>query len=78
MRAFQGKQFASRSRQILNLLRAVEKDYGQLEDSLNILGGHINNAYNKFSDVSGHTQRLGQKITSTVSFQEIDQPELLK
>ncbi|MBI2309795.1 DNA recombination protein RmuC [Candidatus Collierbacteria bacterium] len=78
MRAFQGKQFASRSRQILNLLRAVEKDYGQLEDSLNILGGHINNAYNKFSDVSGHTQRLGQKITSTVSFQEIDQPKLLQ
>ncbi|MEK9171159.1 MAG: DNA recombination protein RmuC, partial [Patescibacteria group bacterium] len=78
MRAFQGKQFASRSRQILNLLRAVEKDYGQLEDSLNILGGHINNAYNKFSDVTGHTQRLGQKITSTVSFQEVDQPELLQ
>ena len=76
--SFQGKELEHKSREVFKLLRAIQKDYGKVEESLGILGRHINNAYNKFSDVSGHTQRLGQKITSTVSFQEVDQPELLQ
>lgn len=78
LRAFEGKQFASKSRQVFHLLRAVEKDYEKLEDSLGVLGGHVNKAYNKFSDVQGNFARLGQKLNSTVSLQETEQPELLE
>lgn len=77
LRAFQGKNFAAKSRQILRLLQAVETDYGKLEESLQVLGGHIGNAYNKFSDVSGQSQRLGQKINSAISLQEVEQPKML-
>jgi hypothetical protein len=58
-------------------LRALEKDYSNLEESLSVLGGHIGNAYNKFHDVQGKTNLLGQKLTSAASLQEVDQPELL-
>ncbi len=77
MRAFEGKNFAQKSRRVLQLLRALEKDYSNLEESLSVLGGHIGNTYNKFHDVQGKTALLGQKLTSAASLQEVDQPELL-
>lgn len=77
MRAFEGKNFAQKSRRVLHLLRALEKDYSNLEESLSVLGGHIGNAYNKFHDVQGKTALLGQKLASTASLQEVEQPELL-
>jgi DNA recombination protein RmuC len=78
MRAFEGKNFATKSRRVLHLLRAIEKDYSNLEESMSVLGGHIGKAYNKFSDVQGRFTLLGQKVNSTVSLQETEQPELLE
>lgn len=78
MRAFQGKNFAEKSRQVFHLLRAVEKDYERLEESLGVLGTHIGNAYNKFNDVSDNMQLLGQKVNSTISLQEANQPQALE
>lgn len=78
MRAFQGKNFAAKSKQVLHLLRAVERDYTRLQESLLVLGGHIGNAYNKYNDVSSQMQLLGQKVDATVSLQEVEQPELLE
>ena len=77
MRAFQGREFTAKSRQVLHLLHAVEKDYGSLSESMGVLGSHLANAYNKFSDVSGKSNLLGQKISGAISLQEVEQPTLL-
>lgn len=63
--SFEGKKIESRSREIFRLLRAIKKDYEKLETNLTTLGGHIGNAYNKFSEVSSHFSRLGHKLSST-------------
>lgn len=78
MRAFQGREFAAKSRQVLHLLHAVEKDYGALQESMGVLGSHLGNAYNKFNDVSGKSNLLGQKISGAISLQEVEQPTLLE
>ncbi len=62
---FEGKKIESRSKEIFILLRAIQKDYERVEAHLTTLGGHIGNAYNKFSEVSNTFIRLGQKLTTT-------------
>ncbi|OGD86228.1 hypothetical protein A2Z23_00950 [Candidatus Curtissbacteria bacterium RBG_16_39_7] len=65
--SFEGKKIESKSREIFRLLRAIQKDYEKVESHLSTLGGHIGNAYNKFTEVSTSFTRLGQKLTSTES-----------
>jgi DNA recombination protein RmuC len=65
--SFEGQKIEKKAQQILSAIRAIQKDYGQLEGSLSVLGKHIQNAYNQMSNVfSGFTQ-LGQKISQTQS-----------
>lgn len=78
MRAFQGKEFAARSRQLLHVLRAIEKDYGSLEETLNVMGTHLSNAYHKFGDLSGKSQLLGQKISRSISLGNEEELPLLE
>jgi len=63
--SFQGKDLEQKSREIFRLLRAIQKDYGKVEENLSTLGKHITNAYNGMSSVNGAFQVLGQKIEST-------------
>lgn len=63
--SFQGKDLEQKSRQVFQLLRAIQKDYGKIEENLGILGKHINNAYNSMSTVSGSYTLLGQKLSQT-------------
>ena len=63
--SFQGKDLEQKSREIFRLLRAIQKDYGKVEENLGTLGKHITNAYNGMSSVTGAFQVLGQKIEST-------------
>lgn len=63
--SFEGKKIETRAREIFILLRAIQKDYEKVENHLGTLGGHIANAYNKFSEVTGSFARMGQKLTST-------------
>lgn len=75
--SFQGKDLEQKSRQVFQLLRAIQKDYGKIEENLGILGKHINNAYNSMSTVSGSFSLLGQKLSQTQTLGEIDeQPKL--
>ncbi|MBI5448964.1 DNA recombination protein RmuC [Candidatus Gottesmanbacteria bacterium] len=79
--SFQGKDLEQKSRQVFQLLRAIQKDYGKVEENLSVLGRHINNAHNSMSSVSSQFGLLGQKLSQTQNLhepeEEIKIPELL-
>jgi len=66
--SFEGKKIESKAKEVFKLLRAIEKDYAKTGDTLATLGSHINNAYNKYSEVNTSFDRLGQKLSSTKEF----------
>lgn len=63
--SFQGKELEQKSREVFKLLRAIQKDYGKVEENLGVLGRHINNAYNSMNSVSSTFNLLGQKLSQT-------------
>ncbi len=70
--SFEGKKIETRSRQVFRLLRAIQKDYEKTEGVLQVLGKHLNNAYNQFSNVLQNFSLLGQKLSSTQALSEAD------
>lgn len=66
--SFQGKDLEQKSKQVFQLLRAIQKDYGKVEESLGVLGRHITNAHNSMSSVSSSFGLMGQKLSQTQSF----------
>jgi len=63
--SFEGQKIEAQAKEILAAIRAIEKDYAKVGDSLGILGKHINNASNIMSTVIAGFGQLGQKISST-------------
>lgn len=63
--SFEGQKIEARSRQVFRLLRAIQKDYQKTETVIQVLGKHLNNAYNQFSNVLQNFSLLGQKLSST-------------
>jgi len=63
--SFQGKELEHKSREVFRLLRAIQKDYGKVEENLGVLNRHVTNAYNSMSSVTGIFHQLGQKLTQT-------------
>lgn len=77
--SFEGQKIEARSRQVFRLLRAIQKDYEKTEGVLQVLGKHINNAYNQFSNVAQKFSLLGQKLSSTQTLSEPEEkPEQLE
>lgn len=70
--SFQGKDLEAKSRQVFQLLRAIQKDYSKVEDSMGTLGRHLTNAYNQMSTVSSSFGILGQKLSRTQSLPQPD------
>ena len=68
--SFEGKKIEARSRQVFRMLRAINKDYEKTEGVLQVLGKHINNAYNQFANALQSFSLLGQKISSTEALSE--------
>ena len=62
--SFEGQKIEVKARQIMAMLRSTQKDYSVLEESLNVLGKHLNNAYNQMSQVTKNANSLGQKISA--------------
>ncbi len=69
--SFQGKDLEQKSKQVFQLLRAIQKDYGKVEENLGVLGRHITNAHNSMSSVSSSFGLMGQKLSQTNSLNEI-------
>ncbi len=68
--SFEGQKIEKKARQILQTIRAVQKDYIKVEDNLGVLSRHINNAYNQLSNVVSSFALLGQKLSSTQTLEE--------
>jgi len=63
--SFQGKELEQKSQEVFRLLRAIQKDYGKIDENLSVLGKHVTNAYNSMNTVSSSFAQLGQKLSST-------------
>lgn len=63
--SFEGQKIEQKAKQILAALRAMEKDYGEVNNNLVTLQRHLNNAYNMMTTVVGGYAQLGQKMKST-------------
>lgn len=68
--SFEGQKIERRARQVFAMLRAIQKDYGKVDDNLSTLQRHLNNAYNMMSAVLSSFAMLGQKISSTHQLEE--------
>ncbi len=75
--SFQGKELEQKSRQVFQLLRAIQKDYTKVEENLGILSKHVGNAYNMMSNVSGSFSLLGQKLSRTQNLEAEEEPPSL-
>ncbi|PIS09292.1 hypothetical protein COT75_02185 [Candidatus Beckwithbacteria bacterium CG10_big_fil_rev_8_21_14_0_10_34_10] len=73
--SFEGKKIEVRSREVFRLLRATQKDYEKTESVLHVLGKHINNTYNQFSNALQSFSLLGQKINSTQTLADPEETE---
>jgi len=71
--SFEGQKIEAKTREIFRLLRAVQKDYSKTNAVLDVLGRHINNAYNQFSNVVKSFSLLGQKLDSS---HQLESPEV--
>jgi len=62
--SFEGQKIDKQAKEILASLRAIKKDYGKVEENLEVLQRHLSNATNMMNNVySGYTS-LGQKISN--------------
>ena len=71
--SFEGQKVEAKATQILQTIKAIQKDYGRIEKNLSILGRHLQNAYNQMSNVLSSFSLLGQKLTSTQILEEEDE-----
>lgn len=69
--SFQGKDLEQKTRHIFQLLRAIRKDYGKVEENLGVLGRHVNNAYNSMNTVTSTFGLLGQKLSQTQTMKDL-------
>jgi len=67
--AFEGKKIELRSRDLFKMLRALQVDFHKVEESMMVLGKHINNTSSQFANVNMGFTQIGQKINSTKSLE---------
>jgi DNA recombination protein RmuC len=63
--SFEGQKIEDQAKEILASLRAIQKDYHKVEDTLAVLQKHLTNAFNMMGNVFSAFSQLGQKITTT-------------
>lgn len=63
--SFEGQKIEAKAKEILSSLRAIQKDYGKVEENLTVLQKHMNNATNMMNTVFQSFGQLGQKISQT-------------
>lgn len=69
---FEGQKISKKAHEILSSIRAVQKEYERMGDSLDTLSKHVQNSYNMMSQVQTGYSKLGHEIktTSTISIEE--------
>ncbi|MGE5041985.1 MAG: DNA recombination protein RmuC [Candidatus Levyibacteriota bacterium] len=64
---FEGQRITAQTKEILQGIRSIQKDYEKVSETLDTLGKHITNSYNTMTNVSTGFEKLGIKIRSTSS-----------
>lgn len=67
---FEGQKISRKAHEILSSIRAVQKEYEKMGESLDTLSRHIQNSHNMISQVQNGHSRLGQQISITSSLGE--------
>jgi len=65
LQSLQGKQLEKKSREVIKILHALQKDYTRVEENLGVLNRHVTNAFNQMSQVNTSFNSIGQKLKST-------------
>jgi len=60
--SFEGKKIETKSRELFAMIRGLKVDYNKVNENLNTLGKHINNASNQFGNVTHSFAKIGQKL----------------
>lgn len=78
MMGFEGQKITQQAHKILSNLRAIQKEYSKVNESLDTLQRHVNNSYNMMSQVNQGFSKLGQQIETTNTLGEIEEKEIKK
>ncbi len=62
--SFEGRKIETRTREVLQLLRAMQIDFGKVNNSLDVLGRHIGNASSQYNNVQKGFSGIGNKLKS--------------
>ncbi len=76
--SYEGKKIEEQSRQVLRLLRGLQVDYDKVNDSMDVLGKHLNNASNQYVNVNKGFMGFGQKLSSVKHLNTSVQKEISK
>jgi len=63
--SFEGQRIQAQAKEILAILKSVQKDYEKTDEALAVLSRHVTNAGNQLPNVARTFGSLGQKISST-------------
>ena len=63
--SFEGQRINSQAKQIITLLKSVQKEYTKFDENFQLLGRHLANASNQYTNASGQFTLLGQKLNQT-------------
>lgn len=74
--SFEGKKIEAQSKEVFKLLRSLQHDYEKVEESMGVLGKHLNNASSQFSNVSTGFFQIGRKLSSTQHLEESTKNQL--
>ncbi len=75
--SFEGQRIQSKAREIMVILKSIQKEYEKGEDAVSLLGKHLTNAFNQLHEVNHLFSSLGQKIHSTSTLSSPQTPEKL-
>lgn len=68
--SFEGQKIEEEAKRILLSLKAIKRDYDNVERELSVLQKHIVNSFNMIGSVMSSFARMGQKISLTQSLGE--------
>lgn len=60
--AFEGQKIEENAKAVLRLLKSLQKDYEKMDESVGLLGKHLQNASNQYSNTFSQMNMLGQKL----------------
>ncbi|MGI5828165.1 MAG: DNA recombination protein RmuC [Patescibacteria group bacterium] len=63
--SFEGQRIEKRAKQVMSLLKSLQKEYDKLDENLQVLGKHLMNASNQYNNASQQSTVLGQKLSQT-------------